>query len=210
MFTYNQQVPATFTWLQFHNKYTSHQSITLVWKYFLQIPQGVMRKRWHLDSVQYLRKESNRNTSCVGPAKSEAGSVWCLMMSWWCKEPGHEQAWFWPILLHKFSLSCHCWGWIVTHFLCQCQRMIEKNIHCLETKNKQLRSETIYILPADKFVWFDKCPKSTVQRFVRFVYQDLCYRQKRFSKISVTFAFRTDYVLSKLLGTFQHWIICCP
>ena len=49
-----------------------------------------------------------------------------------------------------------------------------------------------------------------MQCFVRFVYQDLCYRQKRFSKISVTFAFRTDYVLSKLLGTFQHWIICFP
>ena len=144
MFTYNQQVPATFTWLQFHNKYTSHQSITLIWKYFLQIPQGVMRKRWYLDSVQYLRKESNRNTSCVGPAKSEAGSVWCLMMSWWCKEPGHEQAWFWPILLHKFSLSCHCWGWIVTHFLCQCQRMIEKKYILFRNINSYARRLYIY------------------------------------------------------------------
>ena len=52
-------------------------------------------------------------------------------------------------------------------------------------KHKQLRSVTIYILPADKFVWFDIYPKSTVQRFVGFVYkiyaiekkvqQDFCY-----------------------------------
>ena len=51
--------------------------------------------------------------------------------------------------------------------------MIEKKTKYIvsKQKHKQLRSVTIYILPADKFVWFDIYPKSTVQRFVGFVYK---------------------------------------
>ena len=36
----------------------------------------------------------------------------CLLMTWWCKEPGHQQLWYWPISPWYSSLST----WRVTCF----------------------------------------------------------------------------------------------
>ena len=82
----------------------SHKTVNLVVLNLFFKKHGI-----YLHMLSFLNTKMQQVIEILSYERKESAySIIWLLMTWWRKEPGHEQRWYWPYLTRRFKLNSVC------------------------------------------------------------------------------------------------------